>query len=131
MLFIDLLVCLRSVSFYRKYVKIILSTDFTVKDCIQANNWTTFFCVCISWYKHENGWENSRQLCKPLRVCRECLARVAYNLLRILPPPPTIWVFTVYQAIQTQEKFFLALFNCVNTLACKHTSQPLEVHVVS
>ena len=32
MLVIDLLVCLRSVSYYRKYVKIILSTGFTVKN---------------------------------------------------------------------------------------------------
>ena len=24
-----------------------------------------FSCVCIAWYKHERGWENSRQLCKP------------------------------------------------------------------
>ena len=32
MLFIDLLVCLRVVSFYRKYVKIILSTGLTVND---------------------------------------------------------------------------------------------------
>ena len=22
-------------------------------------------CVCIAWYKHERGWENSRQLYKP------------------------------------------------------------------
>ena len=30
------------------------------------------FRVCIAWCKHERGWENSRQLCKPetkLRVC--------------------------------------------------------------
>ena len=24
-----------------------------------------FFRVCIACYKHERGWENSRQLCKP------------------------------------------------------------------
>ena len=35
-----------------------------------------FSCICIYWYKHSRGWENSRQLCKPLkpstssRVCR-------------------------------------------------------------
>ena len=23
------------------------------------------FRVCIAWYKHKGGWENSRQLCKP------------------------------------------------------------------
>ena len=87
MLFIDLLVCLRSVSYYRKYVKIILSTGFTVKNnflqftiIVFKQIIETFFCVCIAWYKHENGWENSGQLCKPLRVCRECPARVAYKL---------------------------------------------------
>ena len=32
-----------------------------------------FSCVCIAWYKHSRGWENSRQLCEPStssRVCR-------------------------------------------------------------
>ena len=24
-----------------------------------------FCCICIAWYKHERGWENLRQLCKP------------------------------------------------------------------
>ena len=29
------------------------------------SNRKLFSCVCISWYKHSRGWENSRQLCKP------------------------------------------------------------------
>ena len=29
------------------------------------SNRKLFSCVCIAWYKHERGWENSRQLCKP------------------------------------------------------------------
>ena len=29
------------------------------------SNRKLFSCVCISWYKHEKGWANSRQLCKP------------------------------------------------------------------
>ena len=28
-------------------------------------NRTLFSSVCIAWYKHSRGWENSRQLCKP------------------------------------------------------------------
>ena len=28
------------------------------------SNRKLFSCVCISWYKHSRGWENSRQLCK-------------------------------------------------------------------
>ena len=29
------------------------------------SNRKLFSCVCIAWYKHSRGWENSRQLCKP------------------------------------------------------------------
>ena len=29
------------------------------------SNRKLFSCVCIAWYKHSRGWENSWQLCKP------------------------------------------------------------------
>ena len=32
-----------------------------------------FFCICIAWYKHERGWENSRQLCIPSTSSRVCI----------------------------------------------------------
>ena len=31
------------------------------------------FLVRIAWYKHERGWENSRQLCKPETKSRVCI----------------------------------------------------------
>ena len=31
------------------------------------------FRVCIAWNKHERGWENSRQLCKPSISSRVCI----------------------------------------------------------
>ena len=31
------------------------------------------FRVFIAWYKHERGWENSRQLCKPETKSRVCI----------------------------------------------------------
>ena len=31
------------------------------------------FCVCIAWYKHQRGCENSRQLCKPETKSRVCI----------------------------------------------------------
>ena len=31
------------------------------------------FRVCIAWYKHERGWENSGQLCKPGTKWRVCI----------------------------------------------------------
>ena len=37
------------------------------------NNRKLFPCVCISWYKHSRGWENSRQLCKPSTSSRVCI----------------------------------------------------------
>ena len=33
----------------------------------------TVFHVCIAWYKHERGWENSRQLYKPETKSRVCI----------------------------------------------------------
>ena len=42
---------------------------FTGKLFYKSNR-KRFSCVCISWYKHSRGWENSRQLFKPSsRVC--------------------------------------------------------------
>ena len=32
-----------------------------------------YFRVYIAWYKHERGWENSRQLCKPETKSRVCI----------------------------------------------------------
>ena len=37
------------------------------------SNRKLFSCVCIAWYKHERGWENSRQLCKPETKSRVCI----------------------------------------------------------
>ena len=37
------------------------------------SNRKLFSCVCISWYKHSRGWENSRQLCEPLTSSLVCL----------------------------------------------------------
>ena len=37
------------------------------------SNRKLFSCVCITWYKHERGWENSRQLCKPSTSSRVCI----------------------------------------------------------
>ena len=31
------------------------------------------FRVCIAWYKHEGGWENSRQSCQPETTSRVCI----------------------------------------------------------
>ena len=37
------------------------------------SNRKLFSCVCISWYKHSRGWENSRKLCKPETKSRVCI----------------------------------------------------------
>ena len=31
------------------------------------SNRKLFSCVCIAWYKHERGWENSRQFCATVK----------------------------------------------------------------
>ena len=53
-----------------------LSFFFSVKLFYKSNR-KLFSCVCIAWYKHSRGWENSRQLCNPStssRVCINCLS---------------------------------------------------------
>ena len=37
------------------------------------NSIENVFRVCIAWYKHEKGWENSRQSCKPETKSRVCI----------------------------------------------------------
>ena len=37
------------------------------------SNRKLFSCVCIAWYKHSRGWENSWQLCKPSTSSRVCI----------------------------------------------------------
>ena len=37
------------------------------------SNRKLFLCVCISWYKHSRGWENSGQLCKASTSSRVCI----------------------------------------------------------
>ena len=40
---------------------------FSEKSFCKSNR-KLFSCVCIAWYKHSRGWENSWQLCKPLTL---------------------------------------------------------------
>ena len=48
-----------------------------------------FSYVCIAWYKHSRGWENSRQLCKPPNNCHEFSQPLS----------------CLYQAMQTRKTF--------------------------
>ena len=46
---------------------------FFSRNLFCKSNRKLFSCVCIAWYKHERGWENSRQLCKPSTSSRVCI----------------------------------------------------------
>ena len=46
---------------------------FFSRKLFYKSNRKLFSCVCIAWYKHERGWENSWQLCKPLTLSRVCI----------------------------------------------------------
>ena len=37
------------------------------------SNRKLFSCVCIPWYNHSRGWENSRRLCEPSTSSRVCI----------------------------------------------------------
>ena len=47
---------------------VVQSTSAVLKQYIES-----VFPVCIAWYKHERGWENSWQLCKPETKCTVCI----------------------------------------------------------
>ena len=47
---------------------LVQSTSAVLKQYIES-----VFRVCIAWYKHERGWENSWQLCKPETKSRVCI----------------------------------------------------------
>ena len=55
---------------------IVLNKEFCVfsrKSFFYKSNRKLFSCICIAWYKHSSGWENSRQLCKPSTSSRVCI----------------------------------------------------------
>ena len=56
-------------------ITIIVSHKIYVRFCepINISAIENVFRVCIAWYKHERGWENSRQLCKPETKSRVCI----------------------------------------------------------
>ena len=62
------------------------------------SNRQLFSYVCISWYKHERGWENSRQLCKHLTSSQVCITVSNF-------PNPS----RVYIRLCKHEKHFLLL----------------------
>ena len=42
------------------------------------SNRKLFSCVCIAWYKHLRGWENSPQLYKPWTSSRVCITALTW-----------------------------------------------------
>ena len=46
------------------------SLVFFAEKLFCKSNRKLFSCVCIAWYKHSRGWENSWQKCKPLTSSR-------------------------------------------------------------
>ena len=50
------------------------SFAFFSRKLFYKSNRNPFSSVCIAWYKHERGWENSRQLCKPSTSSRVCIS---------------------------------------------------------
>ena len=75
---------------------LVQSTSAVLKQYIES-----VFRVCIAWYKHERGWKNSWQLCKP-----ETKSRV-WITSRILPTPPVL----ISDYANTGKKFSIAFIN--------------------
>ena len=100
------------------------------------------FRVCIAWYKHERGWENSRQWCKPetksrvritvenspnpsrvyIRLCKH-RKKVFYCFYSITFPRKkrkTLWMALIKREILTSRKI-LSTKSCTRNrfLFCK------------
>ena len=75
---------------------------FSGKLFYKSNKFKTFSCICIAWYKHSRGWENSQRLYKPLTSSRVCIT-VSNS------PNPS----RVYIRLCKHEKGFLLLKSCI------------------
>ena len=73
------------------------------------SNRKLFSCVCIAWYKHSRGWENSRQLCKPETKSQVCIT-VSNS------PNPSC----VYIRLCKHRKHFLLLNYTIGSQDLKH-----------
>ena len=75
---------------------------FFLGNLFYKSNRKLFSCVCIAWYKHERGWENSIQLCKPETKSRlnclefskplECLYQVLVYSHSVILVIQAIWL---------------------------------------
>ena len=74
------------------------SCAFFLRKVIYKSNRKLFSGVCIAWYKHSRGWENSRQLCKPSTSSR------VYITVSNSPNPSSVYI----RAMQTRKTFPIA-----------------------
>ena len=63
------------------------------------------FCVCIAWFKHERGWENSRQLCKPETKSRVCIT------VESSPNPSSVYM----RLCKHRKKVFYCLYKITSS----------------
>ena len=82
---------------------------------IYKSNRKLFSCVCIPWYKHSRGWENSRQLCKP-----STSPRVYITVSN--PPNPSRGI----SGYANTEKSFL-LLKCIHVYKLSIISSSIEI----
>ena len=64
-------------------------------EILYKSNRQLFSCVCIAWYKHSRGWENSQQFCN--------FVSGLHNCLEFSQP-----LECLYQAMQTRKAFTIA-----------------------
>ena len=97
------------------------SNKWVIYCVIQCNYYAieNVFRVCIAWYKHERGWENSRQLCKPdpssvyIRLCKH-RKKVFYCFYKINFPRKDAKLYFWHWL---KEKFLPVAQSCPRSLA--------------
>ena len=85
---------------------------FSWKLCHKSNR-KLFPCVCISWYKHSRGWENSRQLCKPSTSSRVCIT--------VSNSPNPLVLILGYGNMEN-------IFYCLILILCKRKSRSRDLY---
>ena len=87
--------------------------------------------VCIAWYKHERGWENSRQLCKPSTSSRVCIT------VENSPKSPSVYIRICKHRKKVFYCFYRITFprkiqnSLVYILSCKHAPRPIRERILS
>ena len=144
-------------SFQKGYLRALLHM-YKIRYLIWPPAMENVFRVCVAWYKHERGWANLRQICKPSTsslVCitvknspnpsknvlqrfskfqptRECINEVHLSSFQLKKPFQIRGcVISTRKAKHLDVTTMLTYSHHGSMLSCKHASRPIRERVLS